>query len=226
MKIVKKPLSALKRPERNVRLHSDKQLAEFKRSVEMFGQIRPIVVDENDVILAGNGLYETLTALGWKEADCHIVTGLSDAGKKKLMLADNRIYSLGVDDMDAFDAIIGELRDDLDIPGYDLEMLQSLVMDEDEVDDLMADYGKLPNDRAEEIRSTETKYQQRDDDLAHNAEEITPAPPPIAAAPNPAPNTVQPADVADSVGYRAPYKAEEAERKFIVCPHCGERIWL
>ena len=59
MKVVKKPLSELQRPERNVRMHTDKQLKEFRRSVEMFGQIRPIVVDEAGVILAGNGLYDT-----------------------------------------------------------------------------------------------------------------------------------------------------------------------
>lgn len=60
MKVIKKPLTELRRPDRNVRMHTDKQLKEFRRSVEMFGQIRPIVVDEDGVILAGNGLYETL----------------------------------------------------------------------------------------------------------------------------------------------------------------------
>ena len=54
MKVIKKPLTELRRPERNVRMHTDKQLKEFRRSVEMFGQIRPIVVDEDGVILAGN----------------------------------------------------------------------------------------------------------------------------------------------------------------------------
>ena len=53
MKVTKKPLSDLRRPERNVRMHTDKQLKEFRRSVEMFGQIRPIVVDE-----AGEALRE------------------------------------------------------------------------------------------------------------------------------------------------------------------------
>lgn len=64
MRTVTKLLSELKRPERNVRMHTDKQLTEFRRSVEMFGQIRPIVIDENNVMLAGNGLYETLLSMG------------------------------------------------------------------------------------------------------------------------------------------------------------------
>lgn len=63
MKVIKMALSQIKRPERNIRIHSDKQLKEFERSIKQFGQIRPIVVDENNVILAGNGLYETLLRL-------------------------------------------------------------------------------------------------------------------------------------------------------------------
>ena len=105
MKVIKKPLTELRRPDRNVRMHTDKQLKEFRRSVEMFGQIRPIVVDEDGVILAGNGLYETLLSLGRTEADCYVVSGLTEAEKKKLMLADNRVFDLGVDDLAALDAV-------------------------------------------------------------------------------------------------------------------------
>ena len=98
MKVTKKPLTELHPPERNVRMHTDKQLKEFRRSVEMFGQIRPIVVDESGTILAGNGLFETLLSMGHTEADCYVVSGLTEAQKKKLMLADNRVFDLGVDD--------------------------------------------------------------------------------------------------------------------------------
>lgn len=127
MDITQLALDQLKRPQRNVRLHTDGQIAQFKRSVEMFGQIRPIVVDEQYTILAGNGLYDTLLALGRDSADCYIVTGLSDNEKKKLMLADNRIFSLGMDDIEAIDDIINSLKDDLDIPGFDDSMLESLI---------------------------------------------------------------------------------------------------
>lgn len=64
MKVIKKKLSELRRPKKNVRNHSIKQIEEFKRSVQMFGQIRPIVIDEDNVILAGNGLFMALEALG------------------------------------------------------------------------------------------------------------------------------------------------------------------
>ncbi len=45
-----------------------------------------------------------------------------ETAKVKLMLADNRIFDLGVDDMAAFDSSILDLKDDLDIPGFDEDM--------------------------------------------------------------------------------------------------------
>ena len=200
MKTVMIPLSDLRRPERNVRMHTDKQIKEFRRSIEMFGQIRPIVVDENNVMLAGNGLYETLLAMGRTEAACYVVTGLSEKEKKKLMLADNRIFDLGVDDMNAFDSFIAELGDDLDVPGYDDDLLRSIVADCQEVDDMMASYGVIDNERKEQIQNARTEYERQETQRTE--------PPPAPSPPEP------PADQPEPAG------------KFVVCPKCGEKIWL
>lgn len=200
MQVTKLPLSELKRPERNTRMHTDKQIAEFKRSVEMFGQIRPIVVDENYVMLAGNGLYDTLLAMGRTEADCYVVTGLSEKEKKKLMLADNRIFDLGVDDMDAFDALIAELGDDLDVPGYDEELLQSLIADSEEIDEIMSSYGLVDEGKKEELASAAETYRKEE-----AAREAAPA-----AKDNNVPGTEE----GQPVG------------KYVVCPKCGEKVWL
>lgn len=166
MKVIKKPLTELRRPDRNVRMHTDKQLKEFRRSVEMFGQIRPIVVDEDGVILAGNGLYETLLSLGRTEADCYVVSGLTEAEKKKLMLADNRVFDLGVDDLAALDAFILDLKDDLDIPGYEEDLLRAMVMEADEASDALLEYGTIEPERAAAITETREKYAAREEAAA------------------------------------------------------------
>lgn len=197
MKVVKIKLSELKHPEHNARMHTDKQLAEFKRSVEMFGQIRPIVVDENNVMLAGNGLYETLTALGWQEADCYVVKGLSETEKKKLMLADNRIFDLGVDDMAAFDQLIAELGDDLDVPGYDYDLLKSIVADAEEVDEIMSDYGLIDEEHKDQMQEAGARYEEQE---AQAAQTDAPDGTPAAAPP--------------------------AAQQYVICPKCGERVWL
>lgn len=201
MKVTKKPLTDLHPPERNVRMHTDKQLKEFRRSVEMFGQIRPIVIDEGGTILAGNGLFETLRSMGRTEADCYIVSGLTEAQKKKLMLADNRVFDLGVDDLAALDALVLELKDDLDIPGFDEDLLQAMVMEANEATAALSEYGTITPEQVGEIRATGERYEARD-----------------AAAANAA-------DCAPPAAGEQSQQVEQAGR-FIICPKCGEQIWL
>ena len=78
MKVIKKRLDDLKHPEKNVRIHSEQQIRELKRSLEKFGQTRALVVDENNVILIGNGLYEAMVSLGYQEASVYVKTELSE----------------------------------------------------------------------------------------------------------------------------------------------------
>lgn len=204
MNVVKKPLSIQKRPERNVRMHTEKQLKEFERSVTMFGQIRPIVVDDERTILAGNGLYETLLRMGWTEADVLQMQGLSDSQKKKLMLADNKIYGLGVDDLDSFDAILNELQDDLDIPGFDEELLKSMVSQASEVTEKLQEYGTLDDEEIGEIRVARERKEQY---MAAESEE--------------------PADEPEDAAVATPAVEErEPVRQYVICPHCGEKVWL
>lgn len=200
MKVVKKKLADLRRPERNVRMHTEKQLQEFRRSVEMFGQIRPIVIDEENVILAGNGLFETLLSMGWTEADCYIVQGLSEAKKKKLMLADNKIYGLGVDDLEALDAILADLKDDLDIPGFDEELLSSMMADASDVTDKLQEYGTLDESEIEEIKEARERKERY---MATGIDGGEPT----------------------SHDTEQPEQGEPVSR-YVVCPHCGEKVWL
>ena len=206
MNVVKMPLSTLKRPERNVRMHTEKQLKEFERSVSMFGQIRPIVVDDERTILAGNGLYETLLRMGWEEADVLQMKGLTENQKKKLMLADNKIFGLGVDDLDSFDAFLIDLKDDLDIPGFDEDLLRSMVSQAGEVTEKLQEYGTLDADEIEEIKSARERKdlymsaepeEEGEDEEREDAAEDTPA-----------------------------VEEREPVRQYVVCPHCGEKIWL
>ena len=74
MNVTTKRLDALKHPKKNVRIHSEQQIRELKRSLEKFGQTRAIVVDEDDTILIGNGLYEAMVSLGYQEATVYAVS--------------------------------------------------------------------------------------------------------------------------------------------------------
>ena len=232
MEIVEKRLSELKHPEQNVRMHSQKQIKEYCRSISKYGQTKPMVIDENGVILIGNGLYDALLALDRASGSCMVKGGLSEKEKKKLMLADNRIYSLGVDNMSVFDEIIAELAGDFDIPGYDDELLNSLIADTDSVDDMLSGYGIISDeDRASMGRAGE-RYRENEAAFEQGAEEVHPAPQ-NAPAPQDGQENASPsgfsagAEVTPASAENAQdAPAERLQRRYLICPRCGEKIWL
>lgn len=203
-------LSELKKPEKNVRLHTDNQLREFERSVRKFGQIRPIIVDENNVILAGNGLYEALQRAGKKEAKVYKFTDLSENDKKKLMLSDNKIYSLGVDDFGSIDAILKSLGDDLDIPGYDEDVLKQMAADADEVTAKVSEYGTMDDQEIESIKTTEVKPVQQGSEQPQEGQDSA--------------DGDSPDHLSENASTATPDTG--AEPSFVICPNCGEKIWL
>ena len=125
MEVIKLPISSLRRPKQDARVHPEKQLHEYERSVSMFGQIRPLVVDENNTILAGVGCYETLQRMGIDAADVYRIENLTEEQKKKLRLTDNRLSELGYDDLDLLREIFSEIHSD--IPGYDEAIIADLI---------------------------------------------------------------------------------------------------
>lgn len=209
MEIITMKLVDLAKPEKNVRIHTEQQLKEFQRSVKMFGQIRPIVVDENNVILAGNGLYETLIAMGKETADVYKYDNLTENQKKKLMIADNKIFSLGIENLDTLNSFLEDLQGDLDIPGFDEDILKQMVSEAEDVTEKLSEYGTLDD---EEIQSIKESGERKEQQIQKAEEEqATPAPQPIAQ-----PQQEMPEDSEDTTEVK----------KFVICPKCGEKIWL
>ena len=150
-------ISELQHPEKNVRKHPEKQLKELQRSIKMFGQIRPVIVDENNIILAGNGLTQALREMGETQVKVLKMSNLSEKDKIKLMLADNRTYSLGFDDHDNIFELLSQLDGDFDVPGYDEELLEELLAEDEEVEENLQSYGVL---NKEEIQQFEGKTEE------------------------------------------------------------------
>lgn len=70
--------------------HNNKSAEMVAKSIEQFGYINPIVVDENYVILAGNTRFKALNLLGYKEVEVLVVSGLTETQKNGFVIADNR----------------------------------------------------------------------------------------------------------------------------------------
>lgn len=211
MKQLTMKLKDLVRPERNIRIHTEKQLEEFERSVRMFGQIRPIVVDEKNTILAGNGLYDTLLRMGEEQALVYKYENLTESQKKKLMIADNKIFSLGIENLDTLNEFLEELSGDLDIPGFDEEILKQMVADADEVTEKISEYGTLDEEEIQHIKEANEKREQKELESTSEDEKVIL-------------KTDLPQQGGQSVTMDSPELTET--RRFVICPKCGEQIWL
>src|SRR5690242_1338717 len=83
--------SELRPNSRNARRHSKKQIRQIATSIQAFGNLVPIVYDEKDVVLMGHGRLAAAKLLQLPVVPTIQVTGLSEAKKRALMLADNKI---------------------------------------------------------------------------------------------------------------------------------------
>ncbi len=208
MEVIRMKLAEMKKPDKNVRMHTEKQLQEYERSVRMFGQIRPIVVDEEGIILAGIGLFDTMLRMGEKEADVYQLKELTPTQKKKLMIADNKIFNLGVENLEVLNEFFEELKDDLDIPGFDEDILRQMVSDAEEVTEKICEYGTLDDDEIEQMKQLEERQKATYGNSVSS--ESKPAPTEGKALQEPQANE----------------EKAEPEGDFVICPDCGRKIWL
>ena len=95
-------------------------------SLEANGQFRPIVISNDNIVLAGNHTLQAAKTLGWGKVDVVRlkVDGDSDDATR-VMLADNRSSDLGTYDDSDLVQLLAEL-DELTGTGYDFDDLADL----------------------------------------------------------------------------------------------------
>jgi 16S rRNA G966 N2-methylase RsmD len=84
-------VSALKPYARNARTHSRRQIKKIAASIERFGFVNPVLIDENNQIIAGHGRVVAAKLLEWQEVPTLRVEHLDEAEKRAYLLADNRL---------------------------------------------------------------------------------------------------------------------------------------
>lgn len=81
----------LKPYDRNARTHSEAQIAQIAASIREFGWTNPVLIDEQDRIIAGHGRVAAATLLGQDEVPTICIAGLTDAQRRALVIADNKL---------------------------------------------------------------------------------------------------------------------------------------
>ncbi|HEY2011700.1 MAG TPA: DNA methyltransferase [Rhizomicrobium sp.] len=75
----------------NARSHSSKQVAQIAASISQFGFTNPVLVDEEGLLIAGHGRLKAAQKLDLPSVPAIELKGLSEAEKRALLLADNKI---------------------------------------------------------------------------------------------------------------------------------------
>jgi DNA modification methylase len=137
------PLDRLIPYARNARTHSPAQVAEIAGSIRAFGFSNPILVGEGADVIAGHGRLAAARKLGLKEAPVVVLRGLSDAQRRPLVLADNKIalnagwdaemLSLELADLSAIGADLSTLGFTTKELSVALSRVEAGLTDEDEV---------------------------------------------------------------------------------------------
>jgi DNA modification methylase len=120
MKIERIKLAELRHDDQNARTHDQANLKAIAGSLEQFGQRKPIVITQDNKVVAGNGTLTAAKLIGWTEIDCVRVPADWTADQiKAYALADNRTAELAEWDKQILAAQLIELE----VAGFDIEAI-------------------------------------------------------------------------------------------------------
>lgn len=100
----------VKRNPYAVRRHPRRQIEQIAASIKEFGWTQPIIVDEEDVVLAGHARLEAAIRLGLEEVPAIALCGLNPHRKRAYVIADNRLYHGGQFDDGLLSNVLADLR--------------------------------------------------------------------------------------------------------------------
>lgn len=117
----------------NSRTHSEQQVQQVASSIKEFGFTNPILIDEDDGIIAGHGRLMAAQKLGLDEVPTITLEGLTEAQRKAYVIADNQLAMNADWDLDALKVEVERLTEldfDIDLLGFDEDMLAGLMEEE------------------------------------------------------------------------------------------------
>lgn len=131
-------ITDLKPYEKNPR-KNDEAAKYVAESIKSFGFKVPIVIDKDNVIVAGHTRYKAAKKLKLKEVPCIVADDLTDKQIKAYRLADNKVAEMSEWDFDLLNEELDTLFDfDMTVFGFDDESEEPAEVVEDNFD------GSLP----------------------------------------------------------------------------------
>lgn len=123
---------------RNARTHSEVQVSQIAASIREFGFLSPILVAEDNTILAGHGRLAAALKLGLKKVPCVKENHLTETQKRAYIIADNKLSLNAGWDNELLAVELSELEGadfNLDLLGFDEAELSSIFDADKDVSD-------------------------------------------------------------------------------------------
>ena len=132
------PIANIRHNAKNARTHSKKQIRQIAASIRKFGFLNPLIVDDENMILAGHGRLEGARLEGMAHVPIVRFGHLSEAQKRAYVIADNKIAEQAGWDRELLSIELGELIELLPIEELDISITG---FETAEIDLLLADMG-------------------------------------------------------------------------------------
>ena len=133
--------------EKNARTHSDDQVSQIAASIVEFGFVNPILVDNENGIVAGHGRLLAAQKLLMNEVPVVVLDHLTEAQKKAYVIADNKLALNAGWDIDLLNMELGELENlnfDISLLGFSEDELENIAAGgwDSDIDDLKESDGE------------------------------------------------------------------------------------
>ena len=120
--------------EQNAKVHNGKQVEQIMKSITEFDFNNPILIDENNVVIAGHGRLLAAQKLQLQKVPVIQLLHLNDAQKRAYRIADNKLTENGKWDVDLLKVEFTELEKleldfSLDITGFDIGDIDVILDD-------------------------------------------------------------------------------------------------
>ena len=132
MQIIEMKISEVRPYENNPRKITEEAIQKVAASIREFGFKQPIVVDRNNVIIAGHTRLKAAELLGLETVPAIRADDLTPEQVKAYRLADNKVAEATDWDMNALDKELAEILDiDMDEFGFDIADIDPDAFDDD-----------------------------------------------------------------------------------------------
>lgn len=125
----------------NVKIHTQEQIELIKKSIDKLGFNSIVVIDEENMILAGHGRVLALKETGEKTVPCLKISNLTEEEKLQIMMMDNTsVLMTGIDEEMA-KLVIEKLElaeADLELTGLSLEKISELKIEDLDIPEVLA----------------------------------------------------------------------------------------